>query len=58
MKAPIPDSYWVEPGRLLAGEYPGARLEGQLAHGAAERASDLEPGVALPDDADPPPCVA
>lgn len=20
---PIPDSYWVEPGRLLAGEYPG-----------------------------------
>lgn len=21
---PIPDSYWVEPGRLLAGEYPGA----------------------------------
>ena len=22
---PIPDSYWVEPGRLLAGEYPGAK---------------------------------
>lgn len=22
---PIPDSYWVIPGRLLAGEYPGAR---------------------------------
>lgn len=21
---PIPNSYWVEPGRLLAGEYPGA----------------------------------
>ena len=21
---PIPDSYWVVPGRLLAGEYPGA----------------------------------
>lgn len=21
-KKPIPDSYWVEPGRLLAGEYP------------------------------------
>ena len=20
---PIPESYWVEPGRLLAGEYPG-----------------------------------
>jgi protein-tyrosine phosphatase len=23
-KRPIPDSYWVEPGRLLAGEYPGS----------------------------------
>jgi hypothetical protein len=22
---PIPDSYWVQPGRLLAGEYPGSR---------------------------------
>ena len=27
MKGPIPDSYWVEPGRLLAGEYPGASVE-------------------------------
>lgn len=25
MPAPIPDSYWVAPGRLCAGEYPGAR---------------------------------
>jgi hypothetical protein len=24
---PIPDSYWVVPGRLLAGEYPGALEE-------------------------------
>lgn len=24
---PIPDSYWVVPGRLLAGEYPGAADE-------------------------------
>ncbi len=24
---PIPDSYWVEPRRLLAGEYPGAKEE-------------------------------
>ena len=24
MTRPIPDSYWVIPGRLLAGEYPGA----------------------------------
>jgi protein-tyrosine phosphatase len=23
-QGPIPDSYWVNPGRLLAGEYPGA----------------------------------
>ena len=23
----IPDSYWVIPGKLLAGEYPGARTE-------------------------------
>jgi protein-tyrosine phosphatase len=26
-KIPFPDSYWVIPGRFLAGEYPGARLE-------------------------------
>ena len=24
---PFPDSYWVIPGRLLAGEYPGAAEE-------------------------------
>lgn len=24
---PIPDSYWVVPGKLMAGEYPGAALE-------------------------------
>lgn len=24
LATPIPNSYWVEPGRLLAGEYPGA----------------------------------
>ncbi len=23
---PVPNSYWVEPGRLLAGEYPGATI--------------------------------
>ena len=27
-KGPIGDSYWVEPGRLLAGQYPGAVDEG------------------------------
>jgi hypothetical protein len=26
---PIPDSYWVMPGRLLAGEYPGHKDEAQ-----------------------------
>ena len=26
---PIPESYWVEPGRLLAGEYPGG-FDGEL----------------------------
>src|SRR5262245_52169016 len=26
---PIPDSYWVEPGRLCAGEYPYARDPGE-----------------------------
>ncbi|MGE0128530.1 MAG: hypothetical protein AB7U82_10655 [Blastocatellales bacterium] len=24
---PIPDSYWLVPGKLLAGEYPGAKTE-------------------------------
>ncbi len=26
---PTPDSYWVVPGRLLAGEYPGAKAEAE-----------------------------
>lgn len=29
MNRPLPESYWVEPGRLLAGEYP-AQFEGEL----------------------------
>ena len=29
MFRPIPESYWVEPGRLLAGEYPGDYYEEQ-----------------------------
>src|SRR4029453_3639787 len=24
LSTPIPNSYWVQPGRLLAGEYPGS----------------------------------
>src|SRR5262245_43820233 len=26
---PIPDSYWLVPGKLLAGEYPGAHAEAE-----------------------------
>jgi hypothetical protein len=26
---PIPDSYWIRPGRLLAGEYPGGKKEAE-----------------------------
>ena len=29
LSRPIPESYWVEPGRLLAGEYPG-QLDGEM----------------------------
>ena len=28
-KRPISESYWVEPGRVLAGEYPGSQTEEQ-----------------------------
>jgi hypothetical protein len=28
---PIPNSYWVQPGRWLAGEYPGAEDEAESA---------------------------
>jgi predicted protein tyrosine phosphatase len=31
-RGPIPDSYWVDPGELLAGEYPGSRHEGEARH--------------------------
>ncbi len=27
--APFPRAYWVEPGKLLAGEYPGAKDPGE-----------------------------
>lgn len=39
---PIPDSYWVIPGQLLAGEYPGARLE---AEARAKLSALLDAGV-------------
>jgi protein-tyrosine phosphatase len=29
MNVPVPDSYWVVAGRLLAGEYPGAKVEAE-----------------------------
>jgi hypothetical protein len=28
LERPIPDAYWIIPGRLLAGPYPGSRREG------------------------------
>lgn len=31
MSVPIPDSYWVEPGRLLAGEHPTGRTDAETA---------------------------
>jgi ADP-ribosylglycohydrolase len=37
MKLPIPNSYWVEPGRLLAGEHP----HGGSAGGTADRVEKL-----------------
>jgi protein-tyrosine phosphatase len=39
---PIIDSYWVVPGRLLAGEYPGARTEEET---RAKLRSFLDAGV-------------
>jgi hypothetical protein len=27
LERPIPDAYWIIPGRLLAGPYPGSRRE-------------------------------
>ena len=32
LPSPIPDSYWVVPGKLLAGEYPGAPTVSQAKH--------------------------
>lgn len=29
---PIPDAYWIIPGRLLTGPYPGSRREGLVRH--------------------------
>lgn len=41
---PIPDSYWVVPGRFLAGEYPGALHE---AEARRKLAALLDAGVRL-----------
>jgi protein-tyrosine phosphatase len=40
----IPDSYWVTPGMLLAGEYPGARTD---AEARAKLRALLDAGVRL-----------
>jgi len=39
--SPIPNSYWVEPGRILAGEYPGASGR----EGAARMQALLNAGI-------------
>ena len=40
MDRPLPNSYWVKPGRLLAGEYPAGR-ERQLTDAGRARVRDL-----------------
>ncbi len=54
--APIPNSYWVEPGRLLAGEYPGSRSRAEtmdrirrLLHAGVTTFIDLTQAGELPD---------
>ncbi len=42
--APIPESYWVVPGRLLAGEYPGAK---RAAEARARLRAFLKAGIDL-----------
>jgi hypothetical protein len=44
MNGPIPDSYWVEPDKLLAGEYPGAPRD---AYARAKLRRILAAGVTL-----------
>jgi predicted protein tyrosine phosphatase len=41
---PIPDSYWVRPGRLLAGEYPGSKSDREARQKLAQL---LDAGVTL-----------
>lgn len=55
---PLPNTYWVEPGRLLAGEYPGShsradtmeRLRRLLTAGITYFIDLTEPGELLPYD--------
>lgn len=56
---PFPESYWVLPGRFLAGEYPGARRPGlpsprltALLEAGITRFIDLTSEGELPDYAD------
>lgn len=56
--APLPNTYWVEPGRLLAGEYPGSpsradtmdRLRRLIDAGITYFIDLTEPGELLPYD--------
>ncbi|MEX2645336.1 MAG: hypothetical protein WD249_03645 [Gaiellaceae bacterium] len=55
MKAPTPESFWVEAGTLLAGKYPARRLEALLDAGVGTfvdltEADELDPYVELLPD--------
>ena len=47
-RPPIPNSYWVLPGRVLAGEYPRAQIKRLVAEGV-DRFIDLT----HPDELEP-----
>ena len=56
LPCPIPNTYWVVPGRFLAGEYPGAtvdalarqKLQTMLQGGVTHFVDLTEPGVLVP----------
>jgi protein tyrosine phosphatase (PTP) superfamily phosphohydrolase (DUF442 family) len=51
---PIPDSYWVVPNRLLAGEYPGATTEKRAREKIARLiAAGIRTFVDLTEDSEP-----
>ena len=53
MKPPIADSYWVVPGKVLSGEYPGAKLEADaLPRLAAFKAAGITAFVDLTEESE------